>query len=154
MRVALATLNDERRADVRGLRRLREAVISDWIVDAPPEGMAGNGGEQAKAGNPNVPVGQPNVNRFRRSGPARPIGASDATCLGPAESVGVGQLIRRHLADLSAADRADDDVRSVAERLADVDDAAVAIERCTSSFRPESLSPVDCLQPHLLGLTT
>ncbi len=115
-------------------------LISDWIVDAPSEGMAGGERDEAPAGNANAPVRRPQVNRFRRGGPARPVDACDAACRVPARLAGVGAVIRRQLTDLSAADRADDDVRSVAERLADVDETAAAIDALHGFLSPANHS--------------
>jgi hypothetical protein len=45
-------------------------------------------------------------------------------------------VIRRQLADLSAAHWADDDVRSVAERLAEVEETAGAIDALQGFLSP------------------
>jgi hypothetical protein len=99
-------------------------LISDWIVDAPQQG------KDASA------VRRPNVNRFRRHGAARPIVGSEASGLGQARTQGAGPVIRRQLADLSPADRDDDDVRVVVERLAGVDDPALAIDALQGFLSP------------------
>ena len=91
-------------------------LIGDWIVDAPRDG--GDAGV----------VRRPNVHRFRRRGPDRPGVPSAAARAGRAGPCDAGRVIRRELAGLSPADRDDDDVRVVAERLADVDDTAVAVD--------------------------
>jgi hypothetical protein len=64
------------------------------------------------------------------------MAAPEDACLGQAHPAGVGQVVRRQLADLSAADWADDDVRSIAERLADVDETAVAIDALQGFLSP------------------
>jgi hypothetical protein len=48
----------------------------------------------------------------------------------------VGQAIRRQLADLSAADAADDDVRVLAARMADVDDTGIAVDALQGFLSP------------------
>ena len=55
-------------------------------------------------------------------------------------AAGVGQVIRRAARRLSAADRADDDVRVLAERLADVDETAVAIDALQGFLSPANHS--------------
>jgi hypothetical protein len=123
-------LNDERAPMFGVFDDYEKQLISDWIVDAPH----GNEGGDTDT------VPRPDVNRFRRRGPARPTGAVKDACLGEACPAGVGQVIRRQLADLPAADRADDDVRGVADRLADVDETDVAIDALHGFLSPANHS--------------
>jgi heme oxygenase-like protein len=102
-------------------------LIRDWIVDAPPYGDDGTNAGATR---------RPNVNRFRRRGPARPVAAADPGGSGRAARIGVGQAIRRQLADLSPAERADDDVRVLAARLADVDETAIAVDALQGFLSP------------------
>lgn len=103
-------------------------LISDWIVDGPRDGS-----------DPGA-VRRPNEYRSRRRGPARPSIASEAGCLGQAGPRDAGQVIRRQLAGLSAADRDDDDVRVVAERLAGVEETAVAVDVLQGFLSPANHS--------------
>ncbi len=103
-------------------------LISDWIVDAPPDGP-GPGA-----------LRRPNVNRFRRLGPARPAAASGAGGFAETGARGAGQVIRRQLADLSPAERNDDDVRVVVDRLAGVEETAVAVDVLQGFLSPANHS--------------
>jgi hypothetical protein len=125
-------LLDDERAPMFGVfDGYEKQLIGDWIADAPPDGSEGS--DMAS-------VHRPNVNRFRRSGPARAAQACEDARLGPDHPASVGQVIRRQLADVSAADQADDDVRSVAERLTDVDETAVAIDALQGFLSPANHS--------------
>lgn len=125
-------LLDDERAPMFGVfDGYEKQLIGDWIADAPPGGSEGS--DMAS-------VHRPNVNRFRRSGPARAAQACEDARLGPDHPASVGQVIRRQLADVSAADQADDDVRSVAERLTDVDETAVAIDALQGFLSPANHS--------------
>jgi len=123
-------LNDESGAMFGVFDDYEKQLIGDWIVDAPPFGCEGSNGSDAAA------VRRPNVNRFRRRGPARPMAACENACLGKTQPAGVGEVIRHQLADLSPAHWADDDVRTVAERLADVEETAVAIDALQGFLSP------------------
>jgi hypothetical protein len=124
-------LNDESAPMFGVFDDYEKQLISDWIADAP---AFGSDSSDATA------VRRPNVNRFRRRGPARPMAASENACLGHAQPAGVGQVIRRQLADLSAADRADHDVRVVVERLANVEETAMAIDTLQGFLSPANHS--------------
>jgi hypothetical protein len=106
-------------------------LVADWIVDAPPYGNGGNDAAAVRAANPN---------RFRRRGLARPMATSGYAGLAQTAPAGVGQVIRRELDDLSPAERTDDDVRAVAERLTDVDETAGAIDALQGFLSPANHS--------------
>ena len=99
-------------------------LIGDWIVDAPQDG------HDATA------VRRPNASRFRRRGPARPMADFEAAGRRRADPLEVGRVLRLQLADLSAAERNDDDVRVLAERLAGVDETALAIDALRGFLSP------------------
>ena len=120
-------LNDESAPMFGVFDDYEKQLIADWIVDAPPFGSNGSNAPAAR---------RPNVNRFRQRGPARPMAASETARLGKTQPAGVGEVIRRQLADLSAAHWADDDVRSVAERLAEVEETAGAIDALQGFLSP------------------
>lgn len=108
-------------------------LLRDWIADAPPRVFDAGA------------TRRPSVDRFVRSGTARPLAASDADGPGRvgrhgAGPRGAGQVIRLQLADLTAAERDDDDVRVVAERLAGVDEASVAIDALQGFLSPANHS--------------
>lgn len=128
-------LNDESASMFGVFDDYEKQLISDWIVDAHP-----GGNEERNRGDDTSPVRRSKVNRFRRRGPARATAPFEDACLGRAGPAGVGQVIHRQLADFSAADRDDDDVRSVAERLAGVDETAVAIEALRGFLSPANHS--------------
>ena len=123
-------LNDESAPMFGVFDDYEKQLIADWIVDAPPfdpHRSVGSDGNDAGA------VRRPTVNRFRRRGGARPMAAFENAGHSHAS---VGQVIRRQLADLSAAQRADEDVRHVAERIADVEETAVAIDALQGFLSP------------------
>ena len=122
-------LNDESAPMFGVFDAYEKQLISDWIADAPPY-VDESGGDDAAA------LQRPNVNRFRRRGAARAIAVSEGPCLRQTPPAPVGQVIRRQLADLSVADRADDDVRAVADRLADVDETAAAVDALQGFLSP------------------
>ena len=121
-------LNDERAPMFGVFDGYEKQLISDWITDAGPDGDDVNA------------LRRPNVNRFRRRGLARPASASEHGCRRQADRPAAARVIRRQLADLSAADRDDDDVRVVVERLADVEETVVAIDALRGFLSPANHS--------------
>jgi hypothetical protein len=109
-------------------------LISDWIADAPANDKGEHVNDTAAASQ------RANPNRFRRRGFARTTAASEEPSLAHAHAASVGQEIRRQLADLSATDLADDDVRSVADRLAGVDEVDVALDALLGFLSPANHS--------------
>ena len=109
-------------------------LIADWIVDAPAFGSNGKDGSDTTAAR------RPNVSRFRRRGIARAPATFENAWPGQTQPAGAGDVIRRQLTHLSAAHWADDDVRSLAERLADVDETAVAIDALQGFLSPSNHS--------------
>ena len=115
-------------------------LIGDWIVDAPPSAPASA-------------THRGNVRPFRRPRATVPAVQARPTTLGPMPgAMSVGQAIRRQLEALSAADAADEDVRFLTARLADVDDAAVAVERLHGFLSPANhTSPAGLLATRIVS---
>ena len=115
-------VNDEQAPMFGVFDDYEKQLISDWILDAPQDGADA--------------TRRPNVCRSRRHGPTRPLARASDAVLGQAGRAGARQVIRRQLADLSPANKADEDVRALAERLAGVDDTGIAVEALQGFLSP------------------
>ncbi|WP_425258889.1 iron-containing redox enzyme family protein [Rubrivivax sp. RP6-9] len=120
-------LDDEGAAMFGVFDDYEKQLISDWIIDAPEDGSGANARRR------------PIVNRLHDREPARP-GAlpcgSEGSRLGEGDPGHTGELIRRQLAELSATERNDEDVRVVEQRLAGVEETALAVQALQGFLSP------------------
>ena len=96
-------------------------LIHDWIADAPAVATI-------------AATRPPNVHRFRRTGARGALATGGLAGGAHAPRSGVAQTIRAHLADLDES--ADDDLRSLAEQLAGIDDTGTAVTVLRSFLSP------------------